>query len=162
VTCTVTDLAFRPASHADLAAGPSLDEARLAFHFPDVLRNWLSGCRCFLDGVGVLGHGESEAHLGTLSVLEAVMRLSFVGITPDTPDSECPAVYVDEDTGEIWFQGETVTDPAELAEVVRHSPIGPSESVVRLPPVMGPIILEAVNGTYERDRQGPGSHPRRG
>jgi hypothetical protein len=25
-------------------------------------------------------------------------------------------VFVDEDTGEIWFQGETVTDPAELAE----------------------------------------------
>ena len=52
------------------------------------------------------------------------MRLSFVGITPDTPDSQCPAVFVDEDTGEIWFQGETVTDPAELAEVARHSPIG--------------------------------------
>jgi hypothetical protein len=45
------------------------------------------------------------------------MRLSFVGITPDTPDSQCPAVFVDEDTGEIWFQGETVTDPVELAEV---------------------------------------------
>ena len=40
------------------------------------------------------------------------MQLSFVGITPNTPDSECPAVYVDEDTGDIWFQGETVTDPA--------------------------------------------------
>ena len=38
------------------------------------------------------------------------MRLSFVGITPDTR-SQCPAVYVDEDTGDIWFQGETVTDP---------------------------------------------------
>ena len=42
------------------------------------------------------------------------MRLSFVGITPDTPDSQCPAVFVDEDTGEIWFQGETVTDPAQF------------------------------------------------
>ena len=52
------------------------------------------------------------------------MRLSFVGITPNTPDSECPAVYVDEDTGDIWFQGETVTDPAALAEVAGHSPIG--------------------------------------
>lgn len=59
------------------------------------------------------------------------MRLSFVGITPDTPDSQCPAVFVDEDTGEIWFQGETVTDPVELAEVARHSPIGASESVVK-------------------------------
>ena len=42
------------------------------------------------------------------------MRLSFVGITPDTPDSQCPAVFVDEDTGEIWFQGETVTDLAQI------------------------------------------------
>jgi len=95
-------------------------------------------------------------------MLEAVMRLSFVGITPDTPDSECPAVYVDEDTGDIWFQGETVTDPAALAEIARHSPIGASESVVKLPPVMGAIVMEAVNGTYEHGRQGPGPHPRHG
>ena len=47
------------------------------------------------------------------------MRLSFVGITPDTPDSQCPAVFVDEDTGEIWFQAETVTDPAELVRRAR-------------------------------------------
>ena len=90
------------------------------------------------------------------------MRLCFVGISPDTPDNGCPAVYVDEDTGEIWFQGETVTSPAALAEVARHSPIGPRESVVKLPAVMGPIIMEAVNGTYEQGRRGPGEHPRHG
>lgn len=86
------------------------------------------------------------------------MRLSFVGITPDTPVNECPAVYVDEDTGEFWFQGETVTDPIALAEVAAHSPIGVNESVVKLPPIMASIILEAVSGTYERGRQGPGQH----
>ena len=58
------------------------------------------------------------------------MRLSFVGITPDTPDSQCPAVYVDEDTGDIWFQGPAVMDQQALAEVARHSPIGATESVV--------------------------------
>jgi hypothetical protein len=89
-----------------------------------------------------------------------MMRLSFVGITPDTPDDNCPAVFVDEDTGEIWFQGETVTDPAALAEVGRHSPIGPGESVVKLPAVMKDILVEAASGTYERGRQGPGRHPR--
>ena len=68
-----------------------------------------------------------KAHLGTLSILEAIMRLSFVGITPNTPDNGCPAVYVDEDTGDIWIQGETVTDPGALTEVARHSPIGPGE-----------------------------------
>jgi hypothetical protein len=50
------------------------------------------------------------AHSGTLPIMEAIMRISFVGITPDTPDNGCPAVYVDEDTGDIWIQGETVTD----------------------------------------------------
>lgn len=88
------------------------------------------------------------------------MRLSFVGITPDTPDDNCPAVFVDEDTGEIWFQGETVADPEALAEVRRHSPIGAHESVVKLPPVMKDIIVEAAHGTYERGRKGPGRHPR--
>jgi hypothetical protein len=88
------------------------------------------------------------------------MRLSFVGITPNTPDSECPAVYVDEDTGDIWFQGETVTNPEALIEVAEHSPIGAKEAVVKLPPVMGQIIREAVDGTYERGKRGPGLHPR--
>ena len=87
------------------------------------------------------------------------MRLSFVGITPNTPDNECPAVYVDEDTGDIWFQGER-SPTGRLAEVAGHSPIGARESVVKLPPVMRSIIMEAVNGTYERGRRGPGPHPR--
>lgn len=86
------------------------------------------------------------------------MRLSFVGITPDTPVNECPAVYVDEDTGDFWFQGETVTDPAALAEVAGHSPIGANESIVKLPPIMASIIMEAIRGTYERGRRGPGQH----
>ena len=90
------------------------------------------------------------------------MRLSFVGITPDTQDSQCPAVYVDEDTGDLWFQGPAVTDQEALVEVARHSPIGATESVVRLPAVMGPIIMEAGSGAYERGRRGPGLHPRSG
>jgi hypothetical protein len=90
------------------------------------------------------------------------MRLSFVGITPVTPDSECPAVYVDEDTGDLWFQGEVVTDPEALAEVAGHSPIGAKESVVKLPAIMRQIIVEAASGTYERGRRGPGFHPRKG
>jgi hypothetical protein len=101
------------------------------------------------------------AHLGTLSISEGLMRLSFIGITPDTPDNGCPAVYVDEDTGDIWIQGETVTHPVALAEVGRHSPIGPGEAVVKVPPVMKSFVMEAVHGTYERGRQGPGPHPRR-
>jgi hypothetical protein len=101
------------------------------------------------------------AHLGTLPISEGIMRLSFVGITPDTPDNGCPAVYVDEETGDIWIQGETVSDQRALAEVARHSPLGPGEAVVKVPPVMKSFVMEAVHGTYERGRQGPGPHPRR-
>lgn len=86
------------------------------------------------------------------------MRLNFVGITPGTPQNECPAVYVDEDTGNLIFQGERITDPVVLAEIDGHSPIGSGEVVVQLPPVMKEIILEAVNGTYEPGRRGPGQH----
>lgn len=86
------------------------------------------------------------------------MRLSFVGITPNTPVNECPAVFVDEETGEFWFQGETVTDPAALAEVASHSPIGADESIVKLPAIMASILMEAAGGTYEQDRRGPGRH----
>jgi hypothetical protein len=57
--------------------------------------------------------------------------VSFIGITPNTPDNGCPAVYVDEDYGDIWIQGEAVTDPGALAEVGRHSPIGPGEAAVK-------------------------------
>ena len=101
------------------------------------------------------------AHLGTPPTSEAVMSLSFVGITPNTPDNNCPAVFVDEDTSDILFLGEQVTDPATLAEVGVHSPIGANEVVVKVPPVMKTIILEAIHGTYERGRRGPGPHPKR-
>jgi hypothetical protein len=101
------------------------------------------------------------AHLGTLLIPEGIMRLSFVGITPDTPDNGCPAVYVDEDTGDIWIQGPAVTDSEALAEVAQHSPIGAGEAVVKVPPIMKSFVMEAVNGSYERGRQGPGPHPRR-
>ncbi len=59
-----------------------------------------------------------------------MIRLSFAGITPDTPDSGCPAVHVDEGTGDPWFQCEAVTDPGALAEVARHSPVDAGEVVV--------------------------------
>ncbi|MEV5569318.1 hypothetical protein AB0L06_04655 [Spirillospora sp. NPDC052269] len=73
------------------------------------------------------------------------MRIRFVGIDPDTGGNNCPAVFVDEDTGDIWFQGDAVTDPAALAEVAKHSPLGESEVVVKLPPRMAAIIREAVD-----------------
>ncbi|MBA9001573.1 hypothetical protein [Thermomonospora cellulosilytica] len=81
---------------------------------------------------------------------------------PDNPTDECPAVFVDPDTGDFYMQGETVTDPEILAWINSDSRIMPGESVVRLPHRMAAIILEAVNGTYERGRRRfpAGQHPR--
>jgi len=73
------------------------------------------------------------------------MSLLFIGIDPNTNGLNCPAVFVDQETGDLLLQGSTVTDPLILADVASHSPIGGHESVVRIPARMKAIILEAVN-----------------
>jgi hypothetical protein len=74
------------------------------------------------------------------------MALRFLGIDPDTNGVNCPAVFMDEETGDLIFQGWTVTDPETLAKASRHSPIGDNESLVRLPARMRAIIMEALHG----------------
>jgi hypothetical protein len=73
------------------------------------------------------------------------MTLALVGIDPGTDGDNCPAVFVEKETGDLVFQGWTVTDPGVLAEVAGHSRIVDGESVVRLPARMRQIILEAVD-----------------
>ncbi|MEV6865301.1 DUF6879 family protein [Streptosporangium subroseum] len=84
------------------------------------------------------------------------MALNFVGMDPNLPDDKCPAVYVEQETGDFYFQGKIVRDPVILAEIARHSPIAADEMVVRLPARMEPIIAEAAAGTYEAGRIGHG------
>jgi hypothetical protein len=74
------------------------------------------------------------------------MPLRFVGIDPETGGDNCPAVVVEEKTGDFLLQGWTVADPDTLADVARHSPTADNESVVRLPARMRAIIQEAVSG----------------
>lgn len=74
------------------------------------------------------------------------MGLEFMAIDPETDTDHCPAVFVEEESGDLLFQGWTVTDPATLAEVDGHSRIADSESVVRLPARMRDLILEALSG----------------
>jgi hypothetical protein len=50
------------------------------------------------------------------------MALVFAGIDPDTGGDNCPAVFIDDETGDLIFQGWTVTDPKMLADVAKHSP----------------------------------------
>jgi hypothetical protein len=75
-----------------------------------------------------------------------MMGLKFIAIDPDTNGDHCPAVFIEEESGDLLFQGWTVTHPATLAEVDGHSRIADDESVVRLPARMRAIILEALSG----------------
>jgi hypothetical protein len=43
-----------------------------------------------------------------------VMALIFMTIDPETDSDHCPAVFVEEETGDMLFQGWTVTDPPTL------------------------------------------------
>jgi hypothetical protein len=74
------------------------------------------------------------------------MALVFAGIDPDTGGDNCPAVFIDDETGDLIFQGWKVTDPKMLADVAKHSPIADNESAVRLPARMREIVQEALNG----------------
>lgn len=86
------------------------------------------------------------------------MALRFIAIDPETDTNHCPAAFIDEATGDLLFQGWTVTDPGVLGEVSGHSPIADSESVVRLPSRMRDIIMEALSdrGTPVRGTDGVG------
>ncbi len=73
------------------------------------------------------------------------MALTLIAIDPDTGGDHCPAVFVDGETGDLFFQGWTITDRQVLANIDEHSRIAETESVVRLPARMRAIILEALD-----------------
>jgi hypothetical protein len=74
------------------------------------------------------------------------MALRFLAIDPDTNGENCPALFEDTETGDLLFQGWTVTDPTTLAESGRHSPLADNESLVRLPARMRETLLEVIHG----------------
>lgn len=81
--------------------------------------------------------------------------IDFVGGDPDSPEDECPAVFVDPVTGDFYFRGKTITDPALVQQFGEHIVKGADESDVWLPARMTPIIRQALEG-YEKGMQGPG------
>jgi hypothetical protein len=85
------------------------------------------------------------------------MEPDFVGIDPQSPDEECPAVFVDPVTGDLYQQGKLVTDPQILARFAEHSPLGADEAVVWQPGRLAPFVAEAANRSHEQGRQGPGT-----
>jgi hypothetical protein len=91
-------------------------------------------------------------------MLEVIMALIFIAIDPETTGDHCPAVFAEEETGDLLFQGWTITDPQTLGDVARHSPIAGNESVVRLPARMRAMILEALNGQGAAIRRADSRH----
>ena len=74
------------------------------------------------------------------------MTLRFLAIDPDTNGENCPALFVEQETGDLLVQGRRVTDPVVLAESGTYSPLGETEGLVRLPARMRAIIVEALGG----------------
>ncbi|MFG2440785.1 hypothetical protein [Streptomyces sp. NPDC048508] len=56
------------------------------------------------------------------------MALRFLGMTSDGGD--CPTLYEDTETGDIVVQGDKLTDPEHLAQLLD---VKPSETFVRIP-----------------------------
>ncbi|MEV4364852.1 hypothetical protein [Nonomuraea sp. NPDC049625] len=72
------------------------------------------------------------------------MRLHFLVIDPQTDGGHCPAMQLDEETGDLAFVGETITDPDDLAQLQASSGISSGESGVRIPRRMRRLVLEKL------------------
>jgi hypothetical protein len=77
------------------------------------------------------------------------MTLRFVGKDPESGDHGCPAVWVDEDTQDLIFQG-TKADDSTTARTTQDSPLPDHEAVVRIPARMIPLIRKALDGAEPR------------
>ncbi|MDO0937143.1 hypothetical protein QQY66_37530 [Streptomyces sp. DG2A-72] len=70
------------------------------------------------------------------------MRLRFLGIIPNTPDTDSPTIWLDDDTGDLLIQSYRATEEEvkacqEIGSIPGHSTDVPDhETVVRLPKVM--------------------------
>lgn len=86
------------------------------------------------------------------------MALRFIGIDPDTKTVDSPTVWVDEQRGEIVFQGwkPDAALEAECAafEVPGHAVgIPDGEAVVRIPVRMANMIREACDALERIDNR---------
>ncbi|KPI12016.1 hypothetical protein OK074_2637 [Actinobacteria bacterium OK074] len=70
------------------------------------------------------------------------MRLRFLGIIPNTPDTDSPTTWLDEDSGDLLIQSYRATETEakacqEIGSIPGHSSEVPDhEVIVRLPKVM--------------------------
>lgn len=70
------------------------------------------------------------------------MRLRFVGIIPNTPHTDSPTIWLDEETGDLLIQSYKATEEEvkacqEIGSIPGHSTDVPDhETIIRLPAVM--------------------------
>lgn len=70
------------------------------------------------------------------------MKLRFLGIIPNTPDTDSPTIWLDEDTGDLLIQSYKATEEdvkacQEIGSIPGHSTDVPDhETIIRLPKVM--------------------------
>jgi hypothetical protein len=83
--------------------------------------------------------------------------LRLLVIDPGTDGGHCPAVIMEETTGDLLFQGPQVTSEGELAGVNGLSPIGPDEIVGRIPARMRGALLRALMEAEDADAGAEGS-----
>ncbi|MCD0453442.1 hypothetical protein LO762_30300 [Actinocorallia sp. API 0066] len=79
------------------------------------------------------------------------MPIVFLCIDPNTNGGNCPALFIDRESGDLLFQGDEETDAATRAATARHSPMGERETMVRIPARMRKLILEALSAAENGD-----------
>lgn len=72
------------------------------------------------------------------------MALRFVGKDPESGDHGSPAVWVDEDTKDLLFQG-WKADERTKSESSLDVPIPDHEAVIRVPKRTIPLLREALD-----------------
>ncbi|OKI01994.1 hypothetical protein A6A06_12840 [Streptomyces sp. CB02923] len=70
------------------------------------------------------------------------MRLRFLGIIPNTPDTDSPTIWLDEESGDLLIQSYRATEAEvkacqEIGSIPGHSTDVPEhEVIIRFPKVM--------------------------
>ncbi|MGW5675307.1 hypothetical protein ACWEV4_09500 [Streptomyces sp. NPDC003860] len=72
------------------------------------------------------------------------MALRFIGKDPESGDHGSPAVWVDEDTKDLLFQG-PMADEQTMNETVVDVPMPHHEAIVRVPKRMISLLREALD-----------------
>jgi|SRR5690606_19367031 len=88
---------------------------------------------------------------------ENSLAFRFIGKWNRSPDGDSPALWMDEETGDVILQGWKIDDQEEIAELLEtseRSEIPENETVIRFPADMVNLLREVADGGFA------GSDPR--